>query len=98
MESNVLSYAIHKLSHYRIIDEFSLAIDVGCKLTAHGDFLIQRIEVDLVFVDVSLANKQRVLAVIELAFRSANAAVGGRRGGILSVARGFVILRAQRHG
>jgi hypothetical protein len=77
MKREVLPHAIDIFSHNRIFNELALAIDVSGKLAAHVYFFIERVEIDLVAIDVSLADHQGVLVVKELALGRTHAAAVG---------------------
>src|SRR5882724_6847976 len=95
MKGDVLADAVHEFSHNGIFDELALSIDVGSELTAEANLFVKRVEIDLVGVDVALADHQGILVVGEFSLRSTHAALGGSLRGLLARG-GLLIIGEQR--
>src|SRR5262245_16544877 len=88
VKREVLPDSIHIFGHHRVFDELALSVDISCKLAPHIHFFVKRVEVDLVLVNVALADKFWVLILGQLTLCTVRAC--GRRlrlGGLLVVVR-----------
>src|SRR5262249_37029794 len=65
VEDDILPHAVDKLGDNRVSDELRFPIDLGGELAAESDLLVDRVEIYLAFVDVPLADHQRVVFVIQ---------------------------------
>jgi hypothetical protein len=68
MQHQVLADLVDVINDDRVFDQFGLAVNFLGELTTDGDFLVKGVKVDLVFVDVALADQFGILFFSEWGF------------------------------
>src|SRR5262249_1802756 len=63
VKNQILPDAIYVFGDQRVGDQFRLPVNLSGELSAEPDFLVERIKIELMFIDVALTDQLRVVVV-----------------------------------